>query len=618
MSARWVFLVIPLLWIAGVPGHAQKDVHIPEEWDGDPALQEWSWDRSYQSEDFVVFWGPELGPDPTNATPRNLQFGPEAVTSRLEESYDLFVDDIGFVGDEPSTNLGTYKIIVVMNDTWGEGGPTGWAYGGSYSETIGAMWVHPNATEHGGVLSHESAHTLQSMNWIQENTDGGGFVNYEPAGFFWETHANFMRAQQYPGLATEDMPRWWATDMCHWSSTRHHYQAFRLLLHMQRRAGIEMVNRLWRNSRADEHPLMTYRRLKGWGQSRLNDFVYDYAKRDVTYDYPIHSIGQKVRAEEERYRQDAPHFLWRRHTMLKAVGEVDGRYKVPTHAAPQDYGFNVIPLHPVENDRPIRVKFKGHTELNATAGWRYGFVTENRTGRVETYGPVHAANSKVLSYTVEETDHQLYLVVVGAPTEHRSYAWEPGWPKIKRYPYEMNVENAVPEGHQQEYRAEIAAQFDGAAHPNGGGFVASSASVPPDAYVSPNAMVLGSSSVVDNSRIEDAAWVADAMVQGDAVVRDHALVYGGTYSENAAVQDFAIANQTMAARQARLQGNVMSWGSTYEGEVVVGGDAETEGCAERIYLQVPHPNNGRESCDGHGCEHASNQDIDEITPFPPY
>lgn len=83
--------------------------------------------------------------------------------------------------------------------------------------------------------------------------------------------------------------------------------------------------------------------------------------------------------------------------------------------------------------------------------------------------------------------------------------------------------------------------------------------------------------------------VEDAMVQGDAVVRDHALVYGGTYSENAAVQDFAIANQTMAARQARLQGNVMSWGSTYEGEVVVGGDAETEGCAERIYLQVPHP-----------------------------
>ena len=112
--------------------------------------------------------------------------------------------------------------------------------------------------------------------------------------------------------------------------------------------------------------------------------------------------------------------------------------------------------------------------------------------------------------------------------------------------------------------------------------------------------------------------VEDAMVQGDAFVRDHALVYGGTYSENAAVQDFAIANQTTATDQARLQGKMMSWGSTYEGEVVVGGDAEIGGCAERVYLQVPHPNNGRESCDGHGCEHASNQDIDEITPFPPH
>ena len=61
------------------------------------------------------------------------------------------------------------------------------------------------------------------------------------------------------------------------------------------------------------------------------------------------------------------------------------------------------------------------------------------------------------------------------------------------------------------------------------------------------------------------------MVQGDAFVRDHALVYGSTYSGNAAVQDFAIANQTTATDQARLQGKMMSWGSTYEGEVVVGG-----------------------------------------------
>lgn len=617
MSARRCLLLIPLLWVVGNPCYGQKEVYIPDEWEDDPALQDWSWDRSHQSENFVVFWGPALGSDPRDASNPDLRFRPEAVTDTLEKSYDRFVDDIGFVSDGPSTKLGTYKIVVVMNNTWGAEGPTGWAYGGSYSETIGAMWVHPNATQDGAVLSHEFAHALQSMNWIQENTNGGGFVNYEPAGFFWEAHANFLRAQQYPDLATEGMPRWWATDMYHWSSTRHHYQAYRLLLHMQRRDGLEMVNRLWHDSEAEEHPLMTYRRLKGWGQSQLNDFVYDYAKRDVTYDYPVRNIGRKLRNEEDRYRREDPHLLWRRHTMLEHVGNIDGRYRVPTHAAPQDYGFNVIPLHPVEKDRPVRVKFKGHTEVNATAGWRYGFVTENSTGRVESYGPMHAAESGVLSYTMTESDQRLYLVVVGAPTEHTSYEWEPGWPKIKRYPYEINVQNAVPEGHQPDYRAEVEAQFDGEEHPNGGGFVAASASVAADAYVGPDALVLGTASVSEKARIEDAAWVQDATVEGRAVIGDHATVYGGTYSGEATVRDFAVANHTTASEQAQLGGNMISRGRTYQGDVVVGGDAEIESCAEGVYLQVPHPNNGREMCDGHGRDHAANEDVNnEVRPFP--
>lgn len=617
MTARWLLLILPLLWATTSPGHAQKDVFIPNEWADDPALQEWSWDRSYESDNFVVFWGPKLGPDPTAATNPDLRFDPAAVTDTLETSYDRFVGDIGFVRDGPSTNLGTYKIIIVINDTWGEGGPTGWAYGGAYSDTIGAMWVHPNATRDGGVLSHEFAHTLQNMNWIQENTDGGGFIDYEPAGFFWETHANFMRAQQYPALATESMPRWWATDMYHWSSTRHHYQAFRLLLHVQRRWGIGLVNRLWHDSEANEHPLVALRRLQGWGQAQLNDFVYDYAKREVTYDYPVHGIGARMRAEEARYRREEPHLLWRRYTMLKAVGGTDGRYAVPEHLAPQDYGINVVPLHLTDPDRPVRIKFKGHTEVNATAGWRYGLVTENSAGRVETYGRMHTDDSGVFSYTMSEEEEQLYLVVVGAPTEHTSYEWEPGWPKIKRYPYELNIRNAVPEGHQRDFRAEWTAQVDGAPHSNGGGFVAASASVAPDVYVGPDAVVLGTSSVSGNARIEDAAWVENATVEGEAVISDHATVYGGTYSGTAAVRDFAVANQTTATEQARLQGNMMSWGSTYEGDVVVGGDAELGSCAEGVYLQVPHPNNGRESCDGLGREHASNQDVNsEVTPFP--
>lgn len=609
MSVRWTVIGILVLWIGGIPCYGQKEVFIPNEWSTDPALQEWSWDRSYESENFVVFWGPRLSSDPTEASNPDLQFDPEAITDTLEKSYDLFVGDIHFVGDGPSTNLGRYKVVIVINNTWGEGGPTGWAYGGSYSETIGAMWVHPDATRNGAVLSHEFAHALQSMNWIQENTDGGGFVNYEPAGFFWETHANFMRAQQYPHLASNDMPRWWATDMYHWSSTRHHYQAFRLLLHMQRLDGIEMVNQLWRESKANEHPLVTYRRVKGWSQSQLNDFVYDYAKRDVTYDYPVHNIGEVLRTEEERYEREEPHYLWRRHTTLEEVGSIDGRYIVPKHLAPQDYGFNIIPLHPTNEDRPVRVKFKGHTEVNETAGWRYGFVTENGEGRVEQYGRTYSSDTGVISYTMGDDGHQLYLVVLGAPTEHTSHPWEPGWPKIKRYPYEVNVQNAVPEGHQRAYREAFTERFDGQAHSNGGGFVSEAASVSSSAYVGPDAVVLGNSSISGSARIEDQAWVENATVQGNAVISGHANVYGGSYSGQATVTDFAVANFTTASEHSQLQGNMMSWGDTYGGDVLVGGDAEIGSCSSGVYLQVPHSNNGREPCDGLGRDHPSNQDV---------
>jgi hypothetical protein len=39
--------------------------------------------------------------------------------------------------------------------------------------------------------------------------------------------------------------------------------------------------------------IITYRRLKGYTQAQLNDFVFDYAKREVTADYTF-SLLPKV------------------------------------------------------------------------------------------------------------------------------------------------------------------------------------------------------------------------------------------------------------------------------------------------------------------------------------
>lgn len=63
MDARCIVLIGLALWIGVFSCYGQKDVFIPNEWDDDPALQEWSWDRSYESENFAAFWGPEVGTD---------------------------------------------------------------------------------------------------------------------------------------------------------------------------------------------------------------------------------------------------------------------------------------------------------------------------------------------------------------------------------------------------------------------------------------------------------------------------------------------------------------------------------------------------------------------------
>ena len=146
----------------------------------------------------MVGKSPTIYPDP------KLAFDPAVVCKTLEKIYRIYIDKIHFCSDAAGTNLGKYKLIIVMNETWPKGGPSGWAFGGSYNNTIGARWVHPNATRDGAALSHELMHSLQAMNGIQENKVGGGF-NFDGAGFFWEGHANFMRTQIYPELAITDM-----------------------------------------------------------------------------------------------------------------------------------------------------------------------------------------------------------------------------------------------------------------------------------------------------------------------------------------------------------------------------------------------------------------------------
>jgi hypothetical protein len=606
-------LLIGMLLLAFSLSYAQKTVYIPTQFSEAP-WNEWSWSKTYQSANFCIFWGNKVGTNPATYSDVNLRFDPAVVAGYLEASFAKFVTEIGFVSNASTKQLGQYKIIIVMNDTYnGANGPTGWAFGGSYDNTIGAMWVHPNATRDAYVLSHEFAHSLQGQISIQENTTGGGYVGYDPAGWFWECHANYMRCVEFPQFAADDMPRWTATSSYHMSSTRHHYTTFKWLMNIQQNyGGTNMVNRMWRESVANEHPVVTFRRLNGWSQTQLNDFMYDYAKREVIFDYPAQGFGTAMRTQRNTFKTNAGenHYLWRVYTLLNQVSASSGRYIVPDYSAPQDYGLNIIPLYTTCASKTVHVKFKGHTEVNSTAGWRWGFVAVKANGTTVRYGTMSNASDGEATFALAADETQLYLVVVGAPTTHTSYLWEAGWPKIKRYPYELRIENAVPEGYQSTYRDDVRALYAGHTHSNGGGWVANTATVASSVYVAPKALVVGTSNLSGNVRVEGTARLERVTASGSVVFSGDVNVIGGTYTNAVQVQERAILNDCSASGNAIIKGNALAWGSTYGNGVVVGGDAELGSCSTAgVYLQTPHPNNGRAECDGKGASDASNTDV---------
>ncbi|SDE04278.1 Por secretion system C-terminal sorting domain-containing protein [Mucilaginibacter pineti] len=608
---KFTFTVI-VLCLTTLVCSAQKKVYIPKLWSTDPALSKWSYQRSYETENFFLVWGPKAGLDPkNNPGTTSLTFDPKFVTDTLEYIFKKYIKEYHLISNDTTTLFGKYKTIIVMTNTWDDGGPIDFAVASQYDDTVPAMFVDRSATLDGGAISHEYAHCLQFMMHLEyNNVNGAGFSN-DYGSFFFETHANFMRNHLYPSAAGYDLPRWMGTGNFQWGSTRHHYDAFDLCFYIEQVDSLNMVTDLWKKSAVNETPLMTYKRLKGWTQAQLNDFMFDYSKRQVAYDYPLYGIDKVKRAQRDFFKAQQPNNLWRQYVILDSIGKpsaTGGRFVVPDASVPQDYGFNIIPLYPTCAEKKVFIKFKGHTDVNQVNGWRYGFVTTKADGTVSRYGPTYGDAEKEISFTMNDTEANLYLVVSGAPEQNTLYLVEPGWPKTYRHPYELNIANALPESYQPGFRSDL--KVNGHPHSNGGGWVSNSSTVDASVRVGAKAVVLGNSRITGNAVIGGTAYVQDAIVSGNAQIIGNSNVTQGTYSENVIVKDNAILNGSVGKGSAIFKTNTLEFGGEYSGDIILGGDSEVGSCSTGVYYQFPNYTNGRFGfCDGKGVTDPSNVDI---------
>ena len=140
--------------------YGQKQTYIPVflQDPNNSNSSQFSWNKTYQSANFLIIWGNTVGTNPVSYSNPDLAFNPASIAAYLENSYTAF-KNLGFLVDVPSSlRIAQYKIPIVINNTWGtnQDAITGWAE--AYTDGFMPVFnVHPLATNGGETLAHEFA-----------------------------------------------------------------------------------------------------------------------------------------------------------------------------------------------------------------------------------------------------------------------------------------------------------------------------------------------------------------------------------------------------------------------------------------------------------------------------
>ena len=471
----------------------------------------------------------------------------DGILSRLEEIWDVFIDDFGFAPPYyGQQNL--YKTNALITDY-------GYLSGGTFNEAGWPEGPHPHLQMHFDATSgyhgmaHEFTHSLQNM------VNAADWFEY--GGWFSESHAEFM-AYQFSGDGVGCSEVLVNAPHQHYGTTRNRYCNWQFWDYLSEKFSIAAVNALWSGSIGGptfenpyseeipsvcgqlDGPFATLQRNMNWNIEQLNDLFGQWAMANVNWDYA--QKGSIFRDSYGTYAEELDIGQRGRLTRLQAVEDGGLHYVPPEILAPQRWGYNLVRLIPDVGSDSVVVRFRGIVQTQPArsqafgsynmepteipvpdSGWRWGLVAIDETGS-SRYSALQAGARASLRFDMQDGDQELYLMVLGAPTSLHQIFWDQVSYSIYRYPWRIQVDNAVPQGFEPVvFPTDIA----GEAHANGGGFVAATATVSQSAYVGPGAQVLGWAEVTDEARIEGRAIVkGDARVFDQAVVKDHALIAG--------------------------------------------------------------------------------------------
>ena len=368
--------------------HAQKKIYIPEDlrkMDLQADTSQWSFKRSIETDDLILMWERGFGSDTSNPPMlegKPMSFNLTNLRDRVQEFYHFFRDTLAF--SLPGSKADKYKMMVMVNYSL-----DGTAYGGTYDNFIGALWVAPNRIQDAKMncMAHELGHSFQLQipaDSVGDAWGGSGFFEMTSQWMLWQVNPDWLTDENYHFEAFKQLTHkaylhldniYHSPFVIQWWSDLH---------------GRKSIAELYRQGRIGEDPVMTYKRMYNMSQKQFCDEMFRGYQHLVNFDF------NHARKETRQYA-------------CTFDTELEGGKWLRPKNYPEEYGFNAIKLDDKVNLNARKFRLNLQSD-----NLRYGFVGITTDGQ-SVYSNVNATEfvvpkSKRLSH--------LYLIVMGAPLQH--------------------------------------------------------------------------------------------------------------------------------------------------------------------------------------------------------
>ena len=401
-----------------------KKIYIPEDlrkMDLQADTSQWSLKRSIETDDLILMWERGFGNDtgnPPDLDGKPMSFNLENLKNRVQGFYNFFRDTLAF--SLPGSKCDQYKMMVMVMYSL-----DGTAYGGTYDNFIGALWVAPNRIqdEKMNCMAHELGHSFQLQipaDSVGDAWGGSGFFEMTSQWMLWQVNPDWLTDENYHFEAFKKLTHkaylhldniYHSPFVIQWWSDLH---------------GRKSIAELYRQGKIGEDPVMTYKRMYGLSQDEFN--------REMLRGYQ-HLVNFDFKHARKETRQYACTF----NTEVQGTGErsmkVGSGYRPKNF--PEEYGFNAILLDSlVDIQKPVEVAVRGVSNMHA--------LTAVTTDGESIYSDIDAEHFEVPK---GKTLKHLYLIVMGAPTEHYQIPMpteenpEPPKAELEDFPYEFWVNN---------------------------------------------------------------------------------------------------------------------------------------------------------------------------------